>query len=61
MGSIGTSLFIIGTALYKAGPIGLLLAFTIYSGINGLVNNFMAEMSVHMPVSGGLWTRPWGH
>lgn len=53
-GSIGTGLFVaIGTGLYRAGPVGLVLAFAFYSGILGLVNSCMAEMSVHMPVSGG--------
>ncbi|KAF4999676.1 hypothetical protein FDECE_11430 [Fusarium decemcellulare] len=53
-GSIGTGLFVsIGGALFKAGPIGLLLAFTFYSCLIGLVNNCMAEMCVLMPVSGG--------
>ncbi|UPK92229.1 hypothetical protein LCI18_003164 [Fusarium solani-melongenae] len=42
-GSIGTGLFVIG----------LLLAFTFYSCIIGLVNNSMAEMCTLMPVSGG--------
>lgn len=53
-GSIGTGLFVsIGGALFKAGPIGLLLAFVFYSCIIGLVNNSMAEMCTLMPVSGG--------
>jgi amino acid transporter len=53
-GSIGTGLFVsIGGALFKAGPVGLLLAFTFYSCIIGLVNNSMAEMCTLMPVSGG--------
>ncbi|CAJ0549998.1 Ff.00g099280.m01.CDS01 [Fusarium sp. VM40] len=53
-GSIGTALFVsIGSGLFKGGPVGLLLAFIFYSGIMGLVNNCMAEMTVLMPVSGG--------
>ena len=53
-GSIGTALFVsIGGALNKGGPAGLLLAYTFYSCIIGLVNNCMAEMTTLMPVSGG--------
>ncbi|RSL75633.1 hypothetical protein CEP51_010690 [Fusarium floridanum] len=53
-GSIGTGLFVsIGGGLFKAGPVGLLLAFTFYSCIIGLVNNSMAEMCTLMPISGG--------
>ncbi|VUC37126.1 unnamed protein product [Clonostachys rosea] len=53
-GSIGTALFVsIGSALYSAGPAGLLLAFTIYCCLLALVNNAMAEMGVYMPISGG--------
>jgi amino acid transporter len=53
-GSIGTALFVsIGSALYSAGPAGLLLAFTIYCCLLALVNNAMAEMGTYMPISGG--------
>jgi len=53
-GSIGTALFVsIGGALHKAGPLSLLLAYTLYSCVMGCVNNSIAEMSVYMPVSGG--------
>jgi yeast amino acid transporter len=53
-GSIGTALFVsIGGALNKAGPAGILLAYTLYSCLMGLVNNCIAEMSTFMPVSGG--------
>ena len=53
-GSIGTALFVsIGGALNKGGPLGMLLAYTLYSCIVGLVNNCIAEMSIFMPVSGG--------
>ena len=53
-GSIGTALFVsIGGALNKAGPLGMLLAYTLYSCVMGLVNNSMAEMATYMPVSGG--------
>jgi amino acid transporter len=53
-GSIGTALFIsIGGALNKAGPAGMLLAYLLYSCLLGLVNNCIAEMTVHMPVTGG--------
>lgn len=60
-GSIGTALFVsIGGALNKAGPLGILLAYTLYSCIMGLVNNSMAEMATYMPVSGG-FIRMAGH
>jgi amino acid transporter len=53
-GSIGTALFVsIGGGLYKGGPGSLFLAYTIYPCILALVNNSVAEMTVHMPVSGG--------
>ena len=53
-GSIGTALFVsIGSGLARGGPLSLLLAYTIYSGILGLVNNCMAEMATLHPVSGG--------
>ena len=53
-GSIGTALFVtIGSALVHGGPASLFLAYTIYSGFLGLVNNCMAEMTVLHPVSGG--------
>lgn len=53
-GSIGTALFVsIGGGLWKGGPGSLLIAFVLYPCILALVNNSMAEMTVHMPVSGG--------
>jgi len=53
-GSIGTALFVsIGGGLAKGGPGSLLLAYTLYSCMLGLVNNGMAEMATFMPVSGG--------
>lgn len=53
-GSIGTALFVsIGGGLAKGGPASLFLAYTIYSCILALVNNGVAEMNTHMPVSGG--------
>lgn len=53
-GSIGTALFVsIGGGLQKGGPLSLLLAYTLYSGLLGLVNNCMAEMATLHPVSGG--------
>ncbi|KAF4485721.1 carnitine transporter [Fusarium agapanthi] len=53
-GSIGTALFVsIGGGLAQGGPLGLFLAYTIYSGILACVNNGVAEMSTYMPVSGG--------
>lgn len=53
-GSIGTALFVsIGSGLAKGGPLSLFLAYSMYSGLLGLVNNCMAEMSVLHPVSGG--------
>ncbi|EXJ55940.1 hypothetical protein A1O7_08871 [Cladophialophora yegresii CBS 114405] len=52
-GSIGTALFVsIGYGLIEGGPGSLLLGFTLYACILGLVNNCMAEMAVFMPVSG---------
>ncbi|PVH91850.1 hypothetical protein DM02DRAFT_677858 [Periconia macrospinosa] len=53
-GSIGTALFVsIGGALAKGGPLGMLLAYTLYSCVMGFVNNSMAEMATYMPLSGG--------
>lgn len=53
-GSIGTALFVsIGGALHSAGPLGILIAYTGYCCIMGLINNAMAEMATFMPVSGG--------
>ncbi|KAK3724064.1 hypothetical protein LTR37_001186 [Vermiconidia calcicola] len=53
-GTIGTALFVsIGGGLNKAGPGGLFLAYSIYSIMLGMVNNGIAEMTTHMPVSGG--------
>ncbi|KAK6073958.1 General amino acid permease AGP2-like protein 2 [Seiridium cupressi] len=53
-GSIGTALFVsIGGGLMKGGPASLLLAYTFYSCLLGLVNNCMAEMATLHPVSGG--------
>ena len=53
-GSIGTALFVsIGGALNKGGPLGMLLAYSGYCCVVGLVNNAMAEMATYMPVSGG--------
>lgn len=60
-GSIGTALFIsIGGALNKAGPAGMLIAYTLYSCVIGLVNNCITEMTVYMPVTGG-FVRLAGH
>ncbi|KAH6898077.1 amino acid permease/ SLC12A domain-containing protein [Thelonectria olida] len=60
-GSIGTASFVsIGTGLYKGGPGSLLIAYTLYSCMLGLVNNCMAEMSVFMPVTGA-FIRMAGH
>ncbi|PYI09513.1 hypothetical protein BO78DRAFT_271710, partial [Aspergillus sclerotiicarbonarius CBS 121057] len=53
-GSIGTGLFIaIGGALYKGGPVSLLIALIIQTIMVSLLNNCLAEMSTYMPVSGG--------
>ncbi|KAF9888489.1 hypothetical protein FE257_008596 [Aspergillus nanangensis] len=53
-GSIGTALFIsIGGGLAKGGPASLFIAYTLYSGILAFVNNSIAEMNTHMPISGG--------
>lgn len=52
-GSIGTALFVsIGNGLINGGPGSLLIAYALYSGLLGLVNNCMAEMAVFMPISG---------
>ncbi|KAI1207835.1 amino acid permease/ SLC12A domain-containing protein [Annulohypoxylon truncatum] len=52
-GSIGTALFVsIGGGLAKGGPGSLLIGYTIYAIIVGMVNNSMAEMVTYMPVSG---------
>ncbi|KAI5465285.1 amino acid permease/ SLC12A domain-containing protein [Mariannaea sp. PMI_226] len=60
-GSIGTASFVsIGTGLYKGGPGSLLIAYTFYSCMLGLVNNCMAEMAVFMPVTGA-FIRMAGH
>lgn len=60
-GSIGTATFVsIANGLVKGGPGSLLLAYTIYTCMLGLVNNSMAEMASYMPVSGG-FIRMAGH
>ncbi|KAH9905830.1 amino acid permease/ SLC12A domain-containing protein [Xylariomycetidae sp. FL2044] len=52
-GSIGTALFVsIGGGLAKGGPGSLLIAYTLYAIMVGMVNNSMAEMATYMPVSG---------
>ena len=52
-GTIGTALFVsIGGGLMQGGPGSLFIAFTLYSGLMGLVNNCIAEMAIYMPVSG---------
>ncbi|KAM5342990.1 hypothetical protein ACJ41O_013956 [Fusarium nematophilum] len=52
-GSIGTAAFVtIGSGLARGGPASLLIAYTLYSCMVGLVNNCMAEMATFMPVSG---------
>lgn len=60
-GSIGTATFVsIANGLVKGGPGSLLLAYTLYSCVLGLVNNCMAEMASYMPVTGG-FIRMAGH
>lgn len=60
-GSIGTAVFVsIGKGLAHGGPLSLLLAYTLYSCMVGLVNNSMAEMATFMPVSGA-FIRMAGH
>jgi len=59
-GSIGTATFISIANGLKGGPGSLLLAYTIYSCMLGLVNNAMAEMASFMPVTGG-FIRMAGH
>ncbi|KAI1861297.1 uncharacterized protein JN550_010976 [Neoarthrinium moseri] len=52
-GSIGTSVFVsISNGLIAGGPGSLFLAFILYAGVMGLVNNCMAEMAVFQPVTG---------
>ncbi|KAF1991754.1 hypothetical protein K402DRAFT_409351 [Aulographum hederae CBS 113979] len=52
-GSIGTALFVsIGWGLIEGGPGSLFLAFFIYATFIGAINNGMAEMATHMPISG---------
>lgn len=60
-GSIGTALFVsIGNGLINGGPGSLFIAYALYSGLLGLVNNCMAEMAVFMPISGTMArTREW--
>jgi len=43
----------VGGALNKGGPAGILLAYLGYSCLLALVSNGCAEMTIHMPVSGG--------
>ncbi|RSL45894.1 hypothetical protein CEP54_014090 [Fusarium duplospermum] len=51
-GSIGTASFVsIGTGLIKGGPGSLLIAYTLYSCMLGLVNNCIAEMATFMPIT----------
>lgn len=53
-GTIGTGLFVsIGSALARAGPGSLFLAYLIYSCMLATVNNSMAEMATLHPVAGG--------
>ncbi|EME84859.1 uncharacterized protein MYCFIDRAFT_65061 [Pseudocercospora fijiensis CIRAD86] len=60
-GSIGNALFVsIGSALYRAGPASLFLAYAIYACFLALVNNGTAEMITLFPVSGG-FVRLAGH
>ncbi|KAI2780147.1 amino acid permease/ SLC12A domain-containing protein [Daldinia loculata] len=52
-GSIGTALFVsIGGGLAKGGPGSLLIGYTVYAIMVGMVNNSVAEMVTYMPVSG---------
>ncbi|KAF1951187.1 hypothetical protein CC80DRAFT_425351 [Byssothecium circinans] len=60
-GSIGTATFVsIANGLVKGGPGSLLIAYTLYSCVLGLVNNCQAEMSSYMPITGG-FIRMAGH
>jgi amino acid permease len=53
-GSIGTALFVsINSGLFHGGPGSLFLAYALYSFMLAMVNNCTAEMTVHLPVSGG--------
>ncbi|TYJ53669.1 hypothetical protein B9479_005695 [Cryptococcus floricola] len=54
-GSIGTGLFIgIGTSLSKAGPLGLLLAYSSYALLVFSTYNAMGEMVCWLPVDGSI-------
>jgi len=60
-GSIGTAVFVsIATGLVRGGPGSLVIAYTLYSCMLGLINNGVAEMTVLHPVSGG-FIRMAGH
>ncbi|KAM0232135.1 hypothetical protein ACHAP5_010837 [Fusarium lateritium] len=60
-GSIGTASFVsIGTGLIKGGPASLLIAYTLYSCMLGLVNNCIAEMATYMPITSA-FVRMAGH
>jgi amino acid transporter len=52
--SVGTGIFmVIGGALSTGGPIGLLISWSMYASVMGMVNSCVAEMVTFMPVSGG--------
>lgn len=52
-GSIGTALFVsIGGGLMRGGPGSLFLGYTLYACMLAMINNGMAEMTVHMPITG---------
>ena len=42
-----------GHALQRAGPAGLLIVVVAQNTILGMVNNYLAEMCIYMPLSGG--------
>ena len=42
-----------GHALQRAGPAGLLIVVVAQNTILGMFNNYLAEMCIYMPLSGG--------
>lgn len=52
-GAIGTGLFVgSGSALARAGPLGLLLGYAVYSLLVWSTFNAMGEMAVWLPIDG---------
>ncbi|CAK7895468.1 probable lysine/arginine permease Can3p [[Candida] anglica] len=50
-GSIGTALFFtIGSSLVKGGPLGIVLAFTFWTGVIFLITTAIGEMVSYLPI-----------